>query len=204
MPDMKTRLLISTLTLLVGLLVLGFMIEFRESEGSPTPSQGPWFRVHVEKPRSARPFMGFLSAEFEEKLAGHGKLGFDHISPGAKTGTIGPRLIELSSESWSLRLETNRQGMIAPGTRLIFPLKLGEKQRVLSCRPSNDAEGYLQTIQPKASPEIDGHFLVELAICENAKTGNIINWPPAPLTVSGSFVDLTSDDQTQSKPIHVP
>jgi hypothetical protein len=32
-----------------------------------------------------------------------------------------------------------------------------------------------------------GSFVVKLAICENARSGKIANWPPAPLTVHGSF-----------------
>jgi hypothetical protein len=35
---------------------------------------------------------------------------------------------------------------------------------------------------------IDGRFLVELATRKNAESGKAIEWPPAPLTVRGSFV----------------
>jgi hypothetical protein len=36
----------------------------------------------------------------------------------------------------------------------------------------------------------DGRFLVELAACKNAESGKAIEWPPAPLTVRGSFNGL--------------
>ena len=38
------------------------------------------------------------------------------------------------------------------------------------------------------SDKIVGRFLIELATCKNAESGKAIEWPAAPLTVSGSFV----------------
>ncbi len=40
---------------------------------------------------------------------------------------------------------------------------------------------------------MDGRFQLELAICENVETGKVIEWPPAPLTVRGSFAGVPQD-----------
>ena len=58
----------------------------------------------------------------------------------------------------------------------------------LDCRPADRATGYLNTTTRAGSDKLGGRFLVELAICKNAESGKTINWPPAPLTVRGSFV----------------
>ncbi len=50
--------------------------------------------------------------------------------------------------------------------------------------------GYLHATTRAGSDELDGRFLIELATCENAETGKIIEWPSAPLTVRGSFESL--------------
>jgi hypothetical protein len=40
---------------------------------------------------------------------------------------------------------------------------------------------------PVGADEFSGHFLVELPTCENAESGKVLEWPPAPPTVRGSF-----------------
>jgi len=66
-------------------------------------------------------------------------------------------------------------------------LELANRQLTLHCRPVDQAFGYLRTTSRPDSDDLDGRFLVELANCENAETGKAIEWPPAPLTVRGSF-----------------
>ncbi len=189
---MKTWLIIFALALLAGFVLLRSRSDHEIVVEPSTSSQGPSFWVKVVKPRLARPFMGFLSAEFEAKLAGHGKLGFDHTSRGAKIGTVGPNHLELRAEGWDLWLKTDREGAIGPETRLVFPLILANKQRSLSCRPADPAVGYLDSSQQASSKGTAGRFLIELATCENVKTGKTIDWPPAPLTVTGNFAGLVS------------
>jgi hypothetical protein len=62
----------------------------------------------------------------------------------------------------------------------------------LNCRPADRATGYLRTTTRAGSDELGGSFLVELATCRNAESGKTINWPPASLTVRGSFVGPTT------------
>jgi hypothetical protein len=153
-------------------------------------SRGPSFEVQVEKPRMARFLGGILPTKLEAKLFGGGELRFDHASRGAKTGIVGPDRLELGAEGWDLHVETDGEGRVAPGTHLVFPILLAEKQRTLRCRPADGAVGYLHASTRAGADVLDGRFLVELATCENAETGKVIEWPPAPLTVRGSFVGL--------------
>jgi hypothetical protein len=115
---------------------------------------------------------------------------FDHTSRGAQTGSVGPDRLELSAEGWDLSIETDGGGRVAPGTRLVFPLGLGGRQVRLRCRPADPGIGHLHTNTRAGSDELDGRFLVEFATCENAESGKAIEWPPAPLTVRGSFEGL--------------
>jgi hypothetical protein len=151
---------------------------------------GPSFEARVEKPRIARPLFGILPVRLEERLEPGGELRFDHTSPGAKIGSVRPNRLELSADGWDLLVETDGQGRIARGTRLVYKMALAEKQRTLRCRPADRATGYLRATPRVGSDALDGRFLVEFAACENAETGKDIEWPPAPLTVRGSFGGL--------------
>jgi hypothetical protein len=92
--------------------------------------------------------------------------------------------------------------MVASGTRLVFPIEIAGVQYTLRCRPADRAVGYLKAT-PRAGSgdaQLDGRFIVELARCENAKTGKILDteaggnpgqaWPSSPLTLRGSFQGL--------------
>jgi hypothetical protein len=154
-------------------------------------SRGPSFEVRVEKPRVNRFLFGILPTGLEEKLFGNGELRFDHTSRGAGSGSVGHDRLELRADGWHLYLEIDGEGKIAPGTRLVFPILLAERQRTLRCRPADPASGYLRTAARAGSDVLAGRFLVELATCENAETGKVIEWPQSPLTVSGSFEGLS-------------
>ncbi|MEA2175458.1 MAG: hypothetical protein QOD00_3050 [Blastocatellia bacterium] len=195
MGGMKTSMKISLI--IIALALLAFLVVLRWRPDEPVgasvsnTSGGPSFAVRVVMPRSALPLFGLLP----ERLAAHldgtpRESGFDHASRGAKIGSVGPDRLELSADGWALSIETGGEGRITTGTRLVFPLALGGRQVKLRCRPADRATGYLRTTTRAGSDELDGRFLVELATCENAETGKAIEWPPAPLTVRGSFVGL--------------
>jgi hypothetical protein len=190
MGGMKTSLIIITLALLAGLIVLGLQRDEPVASNVSDTSRGPSFEVHVEKPRLARFLFGILPTKLEEKLFKDGELQFDNASRGAKIGSVGHDRLELSADGWDLFIKTDGKGGVAPETRLVFPIKLAERQRTLRCRPADGASGYLHTTTRAGSDELDGRFLVELATCQNAETGKVIEWPPAPLTVRGSFEGL--------------
>ena len=200
MRDMKTPLKISliiiALILLTGLVCLVWLGSQTDEWDEPVatsgsdPFRGPSFAVNVAKPRLGRPLFGIFPTKVEAKLFGGGELRFDHTSPGARIGMVGQDHFELSADGWNLLLETDAKGGVAPGTRLVFPILLAERQRTLRCRPGDRVTGYLQATKRAGSDVLDGRFLVELATCENAETGQVIEWPPAPLTVRGSFAGL--------------
>jgi len=196
----KTSLIIIALALLVCLVWLISRPDGPDTSSVPDASRSPSFEVHVEKPRMDRFLGGILPTKLEAKLLGGGELRFDHASHGAKIGSVGHDRLELSADGWNLLIETDSEGMVAPGTRLVFPIEIAEKQWTLRCRPADRAVGYLHAATRTGSDVLDGRFLVELATCVNAETGKIIDteaganpgeaWPQAPLTLRGRFEGL--------------
>ena len=193
--SMKTSLIIFALALLACLACLVWLGSRPDepdetiAESVSNTSRGPTFEVRVVVPRLARPLAGILPDWVVGKFDGTpSELRFDHTSSGAQIDSVGHDRVELSADGWDLFIETDGEGRVAPGTHLVFPLALGGRQVRLSCRPADRATGYLRTATRADSEELDGRFLVELATCKNAESGKVVNWPPAPLTVRGSFV----------------
>jgi hypothetical protein len=192
---MKTSLIIIALVLL-GSLAWFAWLGSRSKEPDETTaetvlntSQGPAFEVRVAVPRMGRPLGGILPDWLVVKLDGTpSELGFDHATAGARIGSAAPNRVELSAESWDLLIETDSEGRVTAGTRLVFPLALGGRHLRLSCQPAERAKGHLSTSMRAGSEVVSGRFIVELAHCKNAESGKAIEWPPAPLTVRGSFV----------------
>jgi hypothetical protein len=193
-PSMKIWLIIIALALvacLACLIWLGSRPDEPVAESASDTSRGPSFEVRVVMPRSGLPLGGILPDSLVKKLDGTPReLRFDHTSPGAKIGSVGHDRLELSADGWELFIETDGEGRVAPGTHLVFPTGLGGRQVRLYCRPADRATGYLRTTTRAGSDELGGRFLVELATCKNAESGKAIEWPPAPLTVRGSFEGL--------------
>ncbi|MEK6279470.1 MAG: hypothetical protein AABN95_03875 [Acidobacteriota bacterium] len=191
---MKTSLIIIALALVACLVWFGSRTdEPDEPVGASVSetSRGPSFEVRVVMPRSGLPLGGILPDWLVAKLDGTpSELRIDHTSRGAQIGSVGNDGLELSADGWDLFIETDGEGRVAPGTRLVFPLGLGGRQVKLRCRPANPVTGHLHTSTRAGSDELGGSFLVELATCENAESGKAIEWPPAPLTVRGSFEGL--------------
>jgi hypothetical protein len=201
--SMKRSLIFVALVLVASVVLLVWLV-FRPDDplagSSSDASAGPLFDVNVEKPRLDRALFGILPTKVEAKLFGVDELRFGHASRGAKVGNVGPDKIELGAEGWDLLIETNGQGVIAPGTQLVFPIEIAEKQWSLRCRPADQAVGFLDVIKRVGSDVIDGRFVVELAKCEDAKSGKILDteaganpgdaWPDSPLTLRGTFKGL--------------
>lgn len=188
MGGMKTSLIIVAAALLAYLCVLGSRPDEPVVASVSDTSRGPSFEVWVVKPLSARPLFGLLPAGLPGLPAG--ELRFGHESRDAEIGSVGHDRLELSADGWDLFIETDGEERVAPGTRLVFPVELADRQLSLRCRPADQASGYFRTTTQAGSGELDGRFRVELATCENAETGKVIEWPPAPLTVRGSFEGL--------------
>jgi hypothetical protein len=161
------------------------------AESVSDTSRGPSFEVRVVMPRSGLPLGGILPDALVEKLdLTPRELRFDHTSRGAQIGSVENDGLQLRADGWDLFIETDGKGRITPGTHLVFPLGLGGKRVRLDCQPADRANGYLRTTTRAGSDELGGRFLVELATCKNAESGNTTNWPPAPLTLRGSFAGL--------------
>jgi hypothetical protein len=195
---MKTWLVIITLALLACLVAIGLRPDEPPAASTSATSRSPSFEVRVEKPLSARPLGGLFGLIPADDLA------FNHASRGAAIGLVGHDRVELRAEGWDFSLEIDGEGRVAQGTRLVFPLELGGRQVTLRCRPADRGikipgfkgwrsrvesrdMGYLRITTPAGAADFSGHFLVELLTCENVESGKALDWPPAPLTVRGSF-----------------
>lgn len=194
---MKTSLIIMALALVACLACLVWLGSRPDEPHEPggvsvsDTSRGPSFEVRVVMPRSGLPLGGILPDALVEKLDGTPReLRFDHTNRGAQIGSVENDRLELRADDWDLFIETDGEGRITPGTHLVFPLGLGGRRVRLDCRPADRATGHLHTTTRAGSDELGGRFLVELATCENAESGKATNWPPAPLTVRGSFEGL--------------
>jgi hypothetical protein len=196
--SMKASLIIIVLALL-GCVVLLLVHRSRSDEPDDAAgtrvsdtSRGPSFAVRIVVPRSGLPLGGILPDAVVEKYElTPRELRFDHTSRGARIGSVENHRLELSADGgWTLLIETDGEGRITPGTHLMVPLGLGGKRLRLDCRPANPGNGHLNTIAREGSDALSGRFLVELASCNNAESGKATHWPPAPLTVSGSFDGL--------------
>jgi len=198
----KTSLIIIALLFVAGVAgLVWFVTRTNESvtRSGSGASQGPSFEVSIERPRMDRFLGGILPIKIEGKLFGE-ELRLDDTSRGARIGIVGTDRLELSADGWDLLIQTDGEGRVAPGTRLVFPMKLAEKPYSLRCRPADRANGFLNTTVRAGSDLLDGGFLVELAKCENAETGKILDteaggnpgqaWPSSPLTLRGSFQGL--------------
>jgi hypothetical protein len=195
--SIKKSLIIIALALLAclaGLVWFASRPDEPDADSVLDTSQGSAFEVRVVMPRSGLPLGGILPDWVVKKLDGTPReLRFDHRSRGAQIASVGHDRLQLSAEGWDLLIETDGEGRITARTRLVFPLGLGGRQVRLSCQPADPATGYLRTTPRAGSDDLGGRFLVELATCKNAESGKTINWPPAPLTVSGSFVGPPKD-----------
>ena len=201
----KTSLVVIALALLAGVACLVWLVTRPDELDEPVASSAsdtsrdPSFVVRVDKPRMDRFLFGILPIQIEGKLLG-GELRFDHASRGARFGSVGNSRIELFAEGWDLLIETDGEGRVASGTRLVFPIEIAEKQWTLRCRPADPAKGYLHATTRAGSGRLDGRFVVELARCEDSITGEILDteagadpgdaWPSQPLTLRGNFQGL--------------
>ena len=196
--SIKKALLVIALALLAGFVCIVCIVWFvsrpdqsnlAEGDLVLDTSEGPAFEVRVIMPRLGLPLGGILPDVLVKKLDGTPReLRFNHISPGARIGRVAPDRLELKADGWDFLIETDAEGRVGPETRLVFPLALGGRHLRLNCRPAAPANGYLITRPRAGSDELGGRFVVELANCKNAESGKTSNWPPAPLTVRGSFL----------------
>jgi len=198
--SMKTSLKASLIVIAALLALLACLVWLVSRPDEPDvpvgtsiseTSRGPSFEVSVVVPRLTRPFGGVLPDWLVARMGGTPReLRFYHASRGAHVGSVRHDRLELRADGWDLLIETDAEGRVTQGTRIVFPILLAERQRTLRCRPADRTNGYLHAAARAGSAEFDGRFLVELATCENAETGKVIEWPSAPLTLSGSFAGL--------------
>jgi hypothetical protein len=169
----------------VAAALLAALLLFRARGGEPAAAPGPAapsFRVRVVVPRLGLPFAGILPDGLASRFdLTPRELGFHSSSPGAAIRVVGADHLELVAEGWELSIQSDRHGRVMPESRLVFPLGLGGTQTRLRCRAVADAGSIAE-----------GRFRAEFDFCEDAATGTAIDWPPAPLAVSGRFAGLPS------------
>lgn len=199
MRGKKILVIIIALALLLGCIV---MLRLRRDKPvGPSVSEasrlsgGPAFEVQVEMPAFNS---GRAPWEIPGVILGYDRgPHFDQASPGAQVGKIAPDHIELrADDGWDVLIETDREGRLAQGTYVGFPVKLGGRQLKFNCRPADSTVGYLHTTLT-GSDELEGSFQLEVAVCKNAVSGKTAAWPYQPLKVRGKFAGLRSKDKKQ-------
>jgi hypothetical protein len=180
MRGKKIFIIIVTVLLLLAGVVL--VLKWRSNQQNVTNLAG----AQVEKPLLS------LRAPWEIPRAILGDrdpdLRLSHMSPGAAFGTVTPNRLEVSAEGgWDLVIESNGQGRLADGTRLVFPISYGGGHFIFSCRHADLGIGYFNTT-PRAD-KLDGNFLLKLTQCKNMKSGKNTSGLP-PFIVRGSFKGL--------------
>jgi hypothetical protein len=169
-------------------LLLGCIIALRLRRDKPVgPSVseasrligGPTFEVQVEIPAFNS---GRAPWEIPGVILGYDRgPQFDQASPGAQVGKIASDHIELSADDgWDVLIDTDREGRLAQGTHVGFPVKLGGRPLKFNCRPADPTVGYLHTTARTGSDELEGSFQLEVAICKNAVSGKTAAWPYQP------------------------
>lgn len=195
----RKKILVITIALA---LLLGCIVALRLRKDEPVGpsvseasrlSGGPAFEVQVEMPALNS---GRAPWEIPGAILGYDRgPRFDNASLGAQVGKIAPDHIELSAaDGWDLLIETDRDGRLAQGTHVGFPVKLGGRQLRFNCRPADPAVGYLHTTARPDSGELEGSFELEVAICKNAVSGKTAAWPYQPLKVRGNFAGLKKQE----------
>jgi hypothetical protein len=150
----------------------------------PGSSSGPAFVVQIIRPRMGLPLGGILPPQLFGLDA---TLGFETSSPGADLGKVEAKHIELTADDWQLVLVLDAEGRVTPETQVVFEFLFEENLRTVRCRPADPAIASCNTTMLAEASELSGSFDIELARCEDAKTGERINWPPEPLRLYGSF-----------------
>lgn len=178
------------LALMVCLLLVVYQPDRPVATIPPGSSSKPAFVVQVIRPRLGLPFGGILPPN----LFGHeAHLGFDSSSNGATVHSVRPGQIELSADGWDLHLVFDKDGRVTTETQIVFDLMFEDRLRTVRCRPGTPVVGTLYTATPGETAELSGNFDIELARCEDAKTGDPLGWPPEPLILHGSFDRLPQD-----------
>jgi hypothetical protein len=189
------KLLVIAIALVLLLAFVVALILRRDEPVRPSMAEasrligGPAFEVQVEMPAFNS---GRSPWEIPGVILGYDRgPRFDQASPGAQVGKIAPDHIELSADNgWDILIETDREGRLAEGTHVAFPVKLGSRPLKFNCRPAQPAVGYLHTTTSPGSDELEGSFQLEVAICKNAVSGKTAAWPYQPLKVRGNFAGL--------------
>jgi len=187
---MKLFLGFGALFALILLFALYCHSEARLAAHVVNKPRGLSLAVRVVKSPLDRPLLGLFPEEWLKRMdPSPGELSFDHSSPGA-SGSVGPARLELHAEGWHLLLELDRDGRVTPETALVLPMNHAGRRRALHCRPSRQADADLRTTPAEVPGAFDGAFRFQLSTCEVAATGKAIDWPAAPMTVTGSFTSL--------------
>jgi hypothetical protein len=188
MRGKKKLLIIMGLALLAGIVTLLFLkwrsnqINILSLAAAPDGS----FVMQVEKPILS------LRAPWEVPRAVFGDrdpdLRLKQTSPGVKFGAVTPQRFELTADGgWDLVIESDGQGRVLEGTRLIFPISYGGASHIFSCPHADSNVGYFKTTA--RGDKLDGTFYLRLTQCTNfvskKKTSGL---PPFP--VRGNFKGL--------------
>ena len=116
------------------------------------------------------------------------ELRITQTSPGVHFGAVTPERLELTADGgWDLLIESDGQGQLNEGTRLVFPISFGGGTFVFNCLHADRSVGYYKITA--RGDKLDGDFLLRVTQCKNTRSGkNTSGLPPFP--VRGNFKGL--------------
>jgi hypothetical protein len=185
--------LLSTVVLLLFLKWRSNQINTLSLDAAPDGS----FVMQIEKPILS------LRAPWEVPRAVFGDrdpdLRLRQTSPGVKFVTVTPQRFELTADGgWDLLIESDGQGRVLQGTRLIFPISYGGGSHTFDCPHADTNVGYFKTTA--RGDKLDGTFYLRLTQCTNFVSQKRTSGLP-PFPVRGNFKGLpqSSTDTGQGK-----
>jgi len=194
----RNKLLLVIVVLAFVLAVISLVLIWQRKQENRTSLAGApdgSFVVQVEKPLFS------LRAPWEIPRAILGDrdadLRINNMSPGAQFGAVTPKRLELTADDgWDLVIESDGQGRVLEGTRLVFPISFGGGDFKFNCRHADSKIGYFTTTA--RADKLDGNFLLQLTQCKNVKSGkNTSGLPPFP--VRGRFKGLAQSQNVKDE-----
>ena len=181
-------------------LICASLIAYRPDRPIPRIEAGsssvPTFAVQLIRPRTALPMGGLLPPQLFG-LEGH--LGFDSSTQDASVRHFGSEGLVLAARDWELKLLLDDAGRPTAESEIVFELVFQDELRKLRCRPNDPPIGEFTMNALADSDERAGHFDIEFARSEDARTGDPLAWPAEPFVVRGSFDRLRATDGSRSR-----
>jgi hypothetical protein len=100
--------------------------------------------------------------------------------------------IRLYDANWDVKLKLNQSGQVHSESEVVVDLIFHERLRRVRCKSGAPVVAVFKQ-EEISDNEFSGFFSVELPTCEDAETGESLDWPASPLVLRGSFDRLQGE-----------